>query len=192
MLVAPSPKKQRLTSSVPRYWAANATPVAIGRCAPTIANEPIAPTLTSVRCIEPPLPPQSPSALPRISPNDRSSGAPIGKDGAVAAVGAGHRVRRAKRATAADDDRLLSLAEVRGAPNESLREQTVALLLEEADLEHRPQPVDLFFDRHIRRSSCHSAVTAHRSGPPDSGDAWRHVFQYMIWPPLTLIVAPVM
>jgi hypothetical protein len=51
--------------------------VAIGRCAPTIANEPYAPTLTSVRCIDPPLPRHRPSALPRISAKVRSSGAPM-------------------------------------------------------------------------------------------------------------------
>src|SRR6266540_113371 len=77
MFVVPSPKKAMVTAPVPRCCALSAAPVAKGRCAPTIANEPSAPTEKSVRCIEPPFPPQRPSALPRISAIDRSSGAPI-------------------------------------------------------------------------------------------------------------------
>ena len=79
MFTVPSPKKQSETSSVPAYRAARPKPVAIGRCAPTIANEPYAPTLTSVRCIDPPLPAHRPPALPRISAKVRSSGAPIAR-----------------------------------------------------------------------------------------------------------------
>ena len=37
MLVAPSPKNATATWSVPRSWADQAAPTAIGRCAPTIA-----------------------------------------------------------------------------------------------------------------------------------------------------------
>ena len=37
MLVVPSPKKHTVTASVRRILAAQASPQAIGRCAPTIA-----------------------------------------------------------------------------------------------------------------------------------------------------------
>ena len=79
MLVEPSPKKHSDTdagAAVP--GRRTPVPQAIGRCAPTIANEPSAPTETSVRCIEPPLPPHRPLLLARGSRRTtRSSGAPI-------------------------------------------------------------------------------------------------------------------
>ncbi len=67
MFVVPSPKKQTATWPEPRYCADQAAPTAIGRCAPTIAYEPIAPCSTLVRCIEPPLPPMSAPCLPTSS-----------------------------------------------------------------------------------------------------------------------------
>src|SRR3954471_13288411 len=51
MLVVPSPKKQTLTWPDFRYWADHAAPSAIGRWAPRMANEPIAPVSTDVRGI---------------------------------------------------------------------------------------------------------------------------------------------
>src|SRR5690242_2298414 len=77
MLVEPSPKKQSETDPVPSICALRAVPQANGRWAPTTANDPSAPTPTSVRCMDPPLPRHSPSAFPRISAMARSSGAPI-------------------------------------------------------------------------------------------------------------------
>ena len=72
MLVDPSPKNVTLTSLVPRYFAVNAAPAEIGRCAPTTANDPRTPTEKSVKCIEPPLPLQIPFSLPSNSPNNLS------------------------------------------------------------------------------------------------------------------------
>ncbi len=76
MLVVPSPKKQTATWPDLRYWADQAAPSAIGRCAPTIAYEPIAPCSTLVRCIEPPLPPISPVARPNSSAKTGAIGTP--------------------------------------------------------------------------------------------------------------------
>src|SRR3972149_5747044 len=75
MLVVPSPKKHTDTWPVPLSCAAQAAPAAIGRCAPTMAYEPMAPLVTSVRCIEPPLPPQMPMLRPAISPMSAPMGA---------------------------------------------------------------------------------------------------------------------
>ena len=76
MLVVPSPKKQTATWPECRYWADQAAPTAIGRCAPTIAYEPIAPCSTLVRCIEPPLPPIRPPCLPTSSSSIGAMGTP--------------------------------------------------------------------------------------------------------------------
>ena len=67
MLVVPSPKKQTATCPDLRYCADQAAPRAIGRCAPTMAYEPMTPCSTLVRCIEPPLPPISAPCLPTSS-----------------------------------------------------------------------------------------------------------------------------
>ena len=76
MLVAPSPKKQTATWPLLRYWADHAAPTAIGRWAPTIAYEPIAPWATLVRCIEPPLPPINPLPRPNSSARIGAMGTP--------------------------------------------------------------------------------------------------------------------
>src|SRR3954465_9768566 len=76
MLVVPSPKKQTLTWPDLRYWADQAAPSAIGRWAPTMAYEPIAPCSTEVRCIEPPLPPRSPVPRPNSSAKIGAIGPP--------------------------------------------------------------------------------------------------------------------
>src|SRR5437870_7515404 len=73
MLVAPSPKNAQATCFVPRYCADQAAPAAIGRCAPTMAYEPITPCSTLVRCIEPPLPFMSPHCRPISSPSTERS-----------------------------------------------------------------------------------------------------------------------
>ncbi len=54
--VAPSPKKQAATSSVPASWAARAAPAAIGKPAPTMPLAPSMPTSKSAMCMLPPLP----------------------------------------------------------------------------------------------------------------------------------------
>ncbi len=56
--VAPSPKKQTVTSSVPCSLARSAAPVAIPIEPPTIALAPRLPWLWSAMCIDPPLPRQ--------------------------------------------------------------------------------------------------------------------------------------
>src|SRR4029077_771514 len=68
MLVVPSPKNATATRGSPRYCADHAAPSAMVRWAPTIAYEPITPWLTSVRCIDPPLPESTPQQRPRTSP----------------------------------------------------------------------------------------------------------------------------
>ncbi len=55
-LLAPSPKKQTVTSSRPRRLAASAAPTAIGRPPPTMPLAPRLPLVTSAMCIEPPRP----------------------------------------------------------------------------------------------------------------------------------------
>src|SRR5487761_477668 len=67
ILAAPSPKKVIATWFVPLYHEESAAPTATGSPAPTIANEPRAPTFLSAICIEPPFPWQQPVDLPRIS-----------------------------------------------------------------------------------------------------------------------------
>src|SRR2546423_8688085 len=67
MLVVPSPKKQTATCPDLRACADHAAPAAIGRGAPTIAYEPQAPGLSSVRCHQPPLPSSLPVATPGYS-----------------------------------------------------------------------------------------------------------------------------
>ena len=61
---------------MPRNRADIAAPTATGKPAPTIANAPIRLREKSVRCIEPPTPPQQPLARPMSSPNAASIGTP--------------------------------------------------------------------------------------------------------------------
>ena len=63
-LEAPSPKKHRTTWPCLRICAAHAAPVACGIPAATIPDVPRKPLDGSVRCIEPPMPLQSPSLRP--------------------------------------------------------------------------------------------------------------------------------
>ena len=53
---APSPKKQRVTSSRPASWAASAAPVASPMPPPTIPFAPRIPASTSAMCMDPPFP----------------------------------------------------------------------------------------------------------------------------------------
>ena len=62
--MAASPKKATATSSMPRSEAASALPTARGTEPATMAEAPSMPTSGAVRCMEPPLPPQHPVALP--------------------------------------------------------------------------------------------------------------------------------
>ena len=64
---APSPKKHTQTVLVPCNLADSAAPQARGGPPPTIPLAPSMPLLTSAMCILPPLPLQSPVALPKIS-----------------------------------------------------------------------------------------------------------------------------
>ena len=76
MLVVPSPKKHTAACSVPRYCALHAAPLAMVRCAPMIAYEPITPCSTLVRCIEPPLPFIRPFSRPSSSASTGVIGTP--------------------------------------------------------------------------------------------------------------------
>ncbi len=75
--------------------------------------------------------------------HDLSEG-PVGRrphreHGAVAAVGAEHRVAVPKRAARPHDDGLLPLAQMRRAAHEPRREEALGGLLERADLPHAPE-----------------------------------------------------
>ena len=107
----------------------------------------MAPTPMSVRCIDPPLPPQRPSALPRISPNVRSSGAPIARTAPWPRYVQLIVSPRPQRARRADHDGLLAVAQMRRAAHEALREQAVALALEVPDLVHGAQPFQTVVER---------------------------------------------
>ena len=143
----PSPKKQSVTSSLPRVAGrrSRARSRSAGG-APTIANEPSAPTLMSVRCIEPPLPPHRPSALPRISPNARSSGAPMASTAPwpryVQVIVSPSRSARQRRPRPPPGPGTDAWSRAPG-----LGEEALALLLEEADLEHRAEEVELRLER---------------------------------------------
>ena len=108
MFVVPSPKKQTATWPDLRYCADHAAPSAIGRCAPTIAYEPITPCSTLVRCIEPPLPPSSPVAAAEQLGQDRRHRHAPGEGVVVAAVRAERVVVGAHRRREAGRDRLLA------------------------------------------------------------------------------------
>ena len=79
MFVVPSPKKHTATWPDPRYCADHAAPLAMVRCAPMMAYEPIIPCSTLVRCIDPPLPPISPLARPSSSASTGVIGTPAGQ-----------------------------------------------------------------------------------------------------------------
>src|SRR5260370_11194882 len=76
MFVAPSPKNATATWPVPRSRADQAAPAAIGRCPPTIPDEPNIPAEAFGQCLEPPLAPHRPVLLlissarhsPRVAP----------------------------------------------------------------------------------------------------------------------------
>ena len=76
IFVEPSPKIVSATESFFFNLAANATPAATGKPAPTMANVGISPTLASIRCIDPPRPPEQPITLPQISPSTPSGETP--------------------------------------------------------------------------------------------------------------------
>ena len=69
MFVAPSPKNDRATFGLPCIWNATAAPTAIGKPAPTMALAPMLPLLKSMRCIDPPTPPDPPVVRPMSSAN---------------------------------------------------------------------------------------------------------------------------
>ena len=60
----------------------------------------------------------------------------FGEHRTVAAIGAEHRVAVAQHSTGADGDRFLTRAQVRRSAHEVGHEQTLRLLLEQADLDH--------------------------------------------------------
>ena len=68
-LVAPSPNDDSATFGRPCIWNPTAAPSAIGSPAPTIALAPMLPREKSIRCIDPPTPPEPPLALPISSAN---------------------------------------------------------------------------------------------------------------------------
>ncbi len=72
-----SPKKRRVTRSLPCIFEPSAAPAATGRPEPTMLVSPRLPTLKSDKCIEPPMPELMPVALPISSANSRSTRAPL-------------------------------------------------------------------------------------------------------------------
>ena len=79
IFVEPSPKIVNATESFFLSFAARATPAATGKPAPTIANVGISPTEASIKCIDPPMPPEQPITLPQISPSTPSGETPKAK-----------------------------------------------------------------------------------------------------------------
>ncbi|MCY1374422.1 hypothetical protein D9M69_617620 [compost metagenome] len=77
-MIAPSPKKQTVMSSLRfKSFCACAAPTAIGKPAATTPLAPSMPTEKSAMCIEPPLPPLKPVALPNSSHIIRVRSAPL-------------------------------------------------------------------------------------------------------------------
>ena len=76
-LAAPSPKKQRHTVSLPSTRALSPAPVATGIADATMPDSPRLPTEKSARCMLPPLPPQTPPALPSSSAISGPRAAPL-------------------------------------------------------------------------------------------------------------------
>ena len=115
MLVAPSPKKVRATFGRSCIWNPTAAPTAIGSPAPTMALAPMLPFEKSIRCIEPPTPPEPPVVLPISSAKavseviPRASASPWPRYVLVWTSPGPHGRDRADR------DRLLALAQVGGA-----------------------------------------------------------------------------
>ena len=89
-------------------------------------------------CIEPPLPPQMPSCLPKISAIIAVHVAALGDAVAVAAMGAGDVVVGRAVHADADGDRLLAGVEMHEARDVAGRELAVHALLELADRAHHP------------------------------------------------------
>jgi hypothetical protein len=76
--MAPSPKKHTVMSSrVFSSFCACAAPTAMGSPAATTPLAPSMPTEKSAMCIEPPLPPLKPVALPNSSHIIRARSAPL-------------------------------------------------------------------------------------------------------------------
>ncbi len=65
--VAPSPKNAAVVTFRPIRLSDKANPNAIGRVLPTIGTAPQKPASRSMRCIEPPRPPQHPCTRPYSS-----------------------------------------------------------------------------------------------------------------------------
>ena len=116
-------------------------PVASGMWPPTMPWPPRKPSEASNRCIEPPLPPEQPAALPNSSAMTAAREHAAGQRLAVLAVGAGDVVVGPQRGEAADRDRLLADVEVAEAADLAEAVGLAGLLLEAADQQHLPQPV---------------------------------------------------
>ena len=130
MFVVPSPKKHTATWPLPRSWADQAAPAAMGRWAPTMAYEPIAPCSTEVRCIDPPLAPEhaaGPAHQLRVQRGHRRA---AGEDVVVAAIGAERVVVRSHRGGEAGRDGLLAGREVARALDQALDVDLVGAPLE--------------------------------------------------------------
>ena len=126
--------------------------------APTIANEPTTPTAHVGEVHGAALAAAEPVGLAEDLAEGAVERSAHGEDRTVPAVRAGHRVAVPQRGGGADRHRLLALAEVGAAADETLGEHAMALVLEEADLVHRAQVPELGLRgsrRHPgRRRSC--------------------------------------
>ena len=187
MFVAPSPKNVRATFGFFCSLNESAAPTAIGSPAPTMAFAPMLPLLTSMRCIEPADPAR---AAGRATHELREGGLGRHAQGerlAVAAIRVGLDVARLHRRDRADRDRLLALAEVGRALDQPGHEQLLDLLLEQADPDHRPVPVESVGSRRgghvvVRLRGCpRAAEPRHQERSKPGGTV--SSFDYTSWHP---------
>ena len=142
MLVAPSPKNVSATWGSLRSLKAIAAPTAIGSPAPTIALAPMLPFEVSMRCIDPPTP-FEPAGRATHQLRERDLGLHAQRERlAVTAVRVRLDVARLHGRDRPDRDRLLALAQVRRALDQTGHEELLDLLLEDPDLEHLAVPAE--------------------------------------------------
>ena len=172
----PGWSRRRRRSRPPRrrssaVFAVSAAPQTSGGPPPTMPLAPSMPFERSAMCIEPPLPPHSPSLRPKISCIMASSVAALGDAMAVAAMGGGDDVALVEMQAHADAGGLLAGIEMHEARNASRRELVVHRVLEVPDRPHltiRPRKLlarQLHRTRHL--SSSLSAVIP-REGNTDA------------------------
>jgi hypothetical protein len=134
-LLAPSPKKQQVTRSVPRYLLEKAAPTAIGGPPPTIQVQ-----VGDVHRAA-----LAPAVARRLAEElgvHVAEVAALGDEVAVAAVGAGDLVLGGEVRHHTRRHRLLADVEVEGAGDLARLHQLARLLLEDADAHHAPVQIE--------------------------------------------------